>query len=354
MDSGRFASFSKWGFWLFVASMSLTVSSPLKAFNLNPLDQKYHQHDPGILAWARTPVHENLTRESRERYWAICLAESQAGEMPAGCEAKHSLPGGMKNDALVRGVWYPDDPNQWLFDYHYPRWVLDFSNAGSIAKTKKQWITKKSRKEIGPGYRMEYRSHYGDMQFLHAMASKDEVAAVDTQAEILTWAKFIYAGTQGVYTEHTKFRELDMADVLKWFPRQIQYDSEIWSVLAPSYTIEDFKSYNIGIILHMIQDSFAAGHTTRNYESSKECPTGRVVSFNAYTHQDTDKHSAADKAEGAAASNFTKELNPVDAGAQIIRMARRGDDWETKVMPYLKNTVFCIGPDAAISGPGAF
>lgn len=52
------------------------------------------------------------------------------------------------------------------------------------------------------------RSHFGDLQFLHAMASEDGEAAGVTKAKILMWAQFTWGVIEGKYRLDTPLRDI--------------------------------------------------------------------------------------------------------------------------------------------------
>jgi hypothetical protein len=102
-------------------------------------------------------------------------------------------------------------------------------------------------------------------------------------------------------------------------------------------------------MLHVIEDSFAAGHTGRDANAAPFCPFGTVIQFHAYQSEDSDKHATADAREALVAAD--PRLVPVVA--RMIELQRANAGWEAEVRPFLEQ-VFCLGEASQSAGPGEF
>lgn len=334
-----------------VALAGLFACNSAFGHKINPMEHKYRQGPSTPLGEVSEPVHEELTQLAR----ACQQSRPGALVLPLVCGDRSNLsrdPRGNKYDALVRGVWWNDDPNQMLFALRQAKWLLWLDDAHGIATRGVNWRGRPAR--IGPDYNMTYRSHYGDMQFLHAMASADEEAASETREHVLLWAEFAYHVAVGRLDAETFMDRIEPSGLRAYFPLQSG-----WTVnylFAPHYRLREgtyTRRMAAGSLLHMVQDSYSAAHVDREFGPTARCPTGRVLEFHSYTHQDPDRHGAADIRSAWQARSFTDAQDPVNASATLLAYIAQGAEWDV-VKSYLTGTVFCIDSDARIAGPGEF
>lgn len=335
---------------MIVAGCAL-VCGTAAAHKINPLHNKYTQDAHTIARRVSQPVHEEMTQLAR----ACQLAHPGPVTAQLVCtdRSKPSTePKGNKYDALMRGVWWNDDPNQLLFAARQAKLWAWMSDAQGIAVDGKNWKGEKAA--IGPGYYMTYRSHYGDLQFLHAMASSDGESAQATQQHILSWAEFAYAVATGRLDPETKMNAVTPIGAQAFFPVQSGWTvnylfAPLYRLTSPQYT----RRMAAGSLLHMVQDSYSAAHADRGFDATAQCPAGRVVQFYSYIHQDPDRHGEADFRSAWQARTFTDAQDPVNASATLLAYIDQEADWNT-VKSYLQDTVFCIDSSAKVAGPGAF
>lgn len=326
------------------------------AYQINPLINKYAPGSkPSIAGMAASPLHEEITHRARK------CAEDQLGQPPLilKCTTTSSSPGaglgGNKYDALVRGVWWNDDPNQLLFGFwgnRHAKWRAWMHDGKRIAQTGTNYKGEKA--EINQTYYMQYRSHYGDLQFLHAMASADEQPALVTQANILAWAEFAYqVATQQIDAE-TKLKDVRTPHFQNFFSKQPGWT--INYLFAPTYRLKALEytpQMALGSLLHVIQDSYSLGHTLRDFSPTTACPSGRVIQYYSYTNQDADLHHMTDTPASWNAQGLVAPQDPVSASATVLRFANQRAEWPT-VRDYLQKVVFCTDTDAVASGPGKY
>lgn len=335
-------------------ALAAAVVFPGKVFahKINPLEDKYTQHE-NPTRWQRIsePVHEEITKRAR-----ACAAAAATAPLPLACAQDAPAPAGEqrgnKYDSLMRGVWWNDDPNQLLFAGWQLKWLAWMDDAERIAKHKRNW--KGRAAEITPDYYMTYRSHYGDLQFLHAMASDDGELAADTRDRLLDWAGYAYAVATGRIDHYVKFEALDDAFVRLHFAHRPGWTTNY--LFAPKYQLRDAlhnRRMALGALLHTVQDSYSSSHAARSLDASPRCASGRVRQFYAYNRQDPDLHGEADKRAGWQGTAFNEIQNPVNVSATLIAFAERDTDWPT-VRTYLVDTVFCLDADSERSGPGPY
>lgn len=338
-----------------VLGSSLFFAGTSPAYKLNPLMDRYQGGTGGAFSFSDT-VHEDITHA------ALRCAKDREGTPPSPpppcaqtvTERRSSDPGNWGN-ALIRGVWWNDDPNQWLYSWHYPKWLGYMKDAESIATTGRN--LRGQRRQINATYLMLYRSHYGDLQYLHAMANADGEDPRTTRDRILDWMEFAYKVATEQISDETTLDRIDLPIVRAFFINQPGWT--VGRLFAPKYYLRDepFGDLALGSMLHVVQDSFARGHAVRTFEASTACPNGRVRQFHSFVRQDSDKHAVEDFRPALLRDfqgRFTAAQNPVEGSAQLIAFARRKADWHGEVEPYLRDNLFCLGDDAIPSGPGEF
>ena len=337
--------------------LALVAAGAGAAFQINPLKNKYRGNSPrgGFMERVTQSVHEDLTDAA-----VACVARWSA--LPPGAARPPCLSygppprrhdEGNKADPLIRGVWWNDDPNQLLWRWDYPTWVVWMDDAHRIATRGRNWLGR--RTTLNQTYKMQYRSHYGDLQFLHAMANADGETAAEVRERILLWAGFAYRVALGDIPIGTRLEDVDDEVARRFFARQPG-----WTVnylFGPKYrwNAETMPDVALGTILHMVQDSFSRAHVERGRPGSAGCQQGGIVEFHAYGGQDPALHGSADtRAALEADAGLTDRLNPVEAGATMLALARERADWRTVVEPWLRDVAFCLEDPGARAGPGRF
>ncbi|WP_147451274.1 hypothetical protein [Corallococcus llansteffanensis] len=235
--------------------------------------------------------------------------------------------------------------------------------------------------QMGANTNLFCRSHYGDLQFFHAMANQPNESADVVRARILAWAQFLY----GVATSEIAPDE----DVCTLFGRETVAGARfealagLWggdaTVCKPNahwtvYTLFNWKCSNlfswnkckmgvesdgswtraraVGALLHMIQDSFALGHTDRLVnDDATQAMCGRALvscnvvrEFHSYRGQDSKKHGMSDQWPAFDSSCFVPERavdDPIVAGAWVLKSIELKRSW-AEVKRDLGDRVFPI------------
>ena len=217
-------------------------------------------------------------------------------------------------------------------------WALLMAHAGGLA------ASDPGNREFAQGGNFLFRSHFGDMQYLHAMASRGETLA-QGHARILLWARFAYQVASAEIPADTRIGALpEFATILNGFEGvTVSEFFDIRDNLTPART----RRLALGALLHTVQDSFAEGHTGRALHEGHRF--GPITSLRNYACQSSDKHSAADRAGhyawfGAAVHG---ERSPVTLGAQLIDLIARNVKWDTPqstvpgtVSQFMRDAVF--------------
>ncbi len=194
------------------------------------------------------------------------------------------------------------------------------------------------------------RSHYGDMQFLHAMASPGETPA-RTRERMLHWAAFSYQVANGGIAAEASIGTLDPAwhiNILRGLgDRTVHQLFETRSVASP----DTIRRLALGTLLHMVQDSFSASHAARVPVPGDAAPFGPITAFHDYGCQSPAEHAASDRAEASPwlAASVRPARDPVTLGAQLIAWSRAGIAWEPQVRSYLDTVVFPLAASAVLA-----
>jgi hypothetical protein len=207
------------------------------------------------------------------------------------------------------------------------------------------------------------RSHFGDMQFLHAMAARAGESPAETRQKILRWSEFAYRIARGEIGPRTNVFELHRAkspldaESAKWVSDLFRGPSKkLWTVQDMFLSkAENLRLMAFGSLLHVVEDSYSAAHVRR--ESSRLQANGclsydaldPVVQFQTYVGQDAEKHGLCDDAPDWLET--PRSGSPAEVLAEIVRAYEDGHDWPV-VKAILENKVFRVSGAASASQPG--
>lgn len=201
-----------------------------------------------------------------------------------------------------------------------------------------------------------YRSHFGDLQFLHAMATKDGEPASVTQANILMWGEFAWAVASGAYGGGQKLSEVTIAGFDKAFGSSGWTVQDLYSLGNPALRAH-LPDVAFGSLLHLLEDSFAAGHAERRDPvGGAQCASGgypkpgKIVSFHSYTNQDHKRHGDYDAPEAMQKGLLDGSVNVITVGQNLRAMYGRKQPWP-EVRAYLE-CVFDLEDPNTEAGPG--
>ncbi|MCY1363638.1 hypothetical protein D9M69_504100 [compost metagenome] len=231
---------------------------------------------------------------------------------------------------------------------------------------------------------MLYRSHFGDFQFIHAMASDQSETAADTKAKMMKWAQFTY--TISISSNKLSQEAIDgpavtaFSDISNILKRQgwtigALFDPVPGGEWVRSYNPLKFGGYKpsgrpraqvayndpkqaasikniaLGSLLHMVQDSYSDAHAERIGGCN---PLSRerkeIASFRNYVFQSSDDHAHADIHPSWLENGKLEKHNPLWASAKIIQFSFAKTPWEGTggVREFLDTQVF------PLSSPGSF
>lgn len=196
----------------------------------------------GFIPINKDPVHENIAIA------AFILAK----QLPQGTTYNNLDP---KQWEYIRGLVWNDDPSCLLFDDKTDdnhdfgaglEWYGQFKNGSADCMTK--------------------RSHFGDLQCLHGMASNIGESPKTTQRNILAWLEVMYklaCGNQGV-TAQAKIQSVLPAHFNgSTIPAGDATMKQLLLATTSSFRFPNIQRRALGVCLHIIQDSYAIGHAQR-------------------------------------------------------------------------------------------
>ena len=154
----------------------------------------------------------------------------------------------------MRGLIWSDDPTCLLF--------VDSPESNNQLGLGKEFLQEFF---LGPEFGITKRSHFGDLQFLHGMGSQTNEDPNVTKKNMIAWLEVVYKLAIG--------QDVSEADRLdKRFPDLFNASSNpsgnvdlrhLFLGTTPSYRKANIPRRALGHCLHMIQDSYAVGHTLR-------------------------------------------------------------------------------------------
>jgi hypothetical protein len=204
------------------------------------------------------------------------------------------------------------------------------------------------------------RSHFGDLQFLHAMARRDGELASETRRQVLMWAEFTWGVVSGTYGLNTKLKQITIEGFGEHFGRTGWTVQDLFTLGNPSLR-RKVRSVAFGSLLHMVEDSFAKGHVDRaEPQRGKNCTTapqyaapGVVRSFHAYNNQDSGKHGQYDSRSAFSAEWTVDEPDVVDVTRNMVALRERSAPWPD-VKAYLECVFELENPAEPASAGAAF
>jgi hypothetical protein len=206
-----------------------------------------------------------------------------------------------------------------------------------------------------------YRVHFGDLQFVHSMASWNGRTMGETKAHIMMWAEFTYNAAQGRIAPTTKLSGITI-------PGFAQVLGKYWSDVRGLFTYGVNKYANqipdvaFGSFMHMVQDSFSTSHVKREPPAGvcavkdDAAKAGRVLEFYAYNSQDSKKHGARDARSWMLGDLHDERGGDAVSVGRTLKAFRDADaPWE-QVRRYLNECVYEmaeVDEDRPV-GPGEF
>jgi hypothetical protein len=326
---------------------------------------------PDIDSWNCLPDHLNFASDYSKGQWSAILRGKVAKDDRLGREMHY----------LLAGVRWPDDPTGLARSNVPIQMMANFNRC-------KKWL----EGSYGPCGNRFCQSHFGHLQMAHSMtptapwcddlrpeSATCGIAAMKTEHAIEDWVRWLIPVGKGkvgasalVLGKHSFAKLLfDENNCEKVYPSDFTYQSlffvdcsksqwkkvyQFWNwgkcdVIKPNEPTDELKARAVGAILHLIQDSYARGHTLRvprdgsNWCSPRISCT-KITKFSDYNEQDMRKHAKADHNPGWDISCMESERevdDPITAGAKVLAMFDRGDS-ANEIWSYIAKRVFLTSP----------
>jgi hypothetical protein len=199
------------------------------------------------------------------------------------------------------------------------------------------------------------RSHFGDLQFLHAMASADKLEAGTTRAQVLGWIEFAWKVSSGEIGPQTRLKDIKIATMQEHFGCTEWTVADLYVQGQQQFLLPRIRAIAFGSVLHTVQDSFADGHAEREAVAPVGlCPgtdmpwPRRVMEFHGYAGQDGHRHDDRDTRTALLGESESDWPAAVEATRKLFEIQDR--PW-AEAQPYLQ-CLFELAPGARVSSPG--
>ena len=230
------------------------------------LDAKYEIGFEAPLGIAnRKPIHESI---------AIVAFINSSIQFPSGTKYDNL---DQKQWEFIRGLIWNDDPSCLL--------LADLSENNHKFGIGLQFF---DAFLFGPANCMTKRSHFGNLQFLHAMATKVGEPAQTTKQNLMSWLEVMYklaCLNQGISANDQLVTRLPNHFDSSTVPTGSATLKELILATTPSYNEMKIEDRALGICLHIIQDSYAIGHTQRSLLNPQDLaprdPQGKLIQFSS-------------------------------------------------------------------------
>ncbi len=290
-----------------------------------------------------------------------------------GCEGDADICGAPEYDPdnayILAGVRWNDDPpfrfkkNQGNFSGCEPEKTIrlvTFPRCWANVYKHGEKKAKKGKKLNADNATLLVRSHFGDLQFLHAMASSDGENATDVQARILTWSEFTWRTALGEFHLSMLVKDVPVVGIADFFGSSGWSIQDLFALGNPLVRKpENLSELAFGSLLHMVEDSFADGHVDRAMpDESVKClgtannhsMPGKIREFHSYVNQDSARHADGDTRSAFSANWSGPRPNVVDVGRTLYDYYVRRVSWD-EVKPYIQ-CIFTLESDARFSSAG--
>lgn len=387
----------------------LLCATSLIVASINTAQGLQYRVEKAVIEGMSVPGHETVTS------MGIDCFNKASGEFPTNCLQKPTFIGLLNERTNIDIPTIPKLNAQELLDASsFP------DDPGRVAATfkggAKGFFLNKEKCEFRPFYQFGFggkrqffnnitgglfcNSHYGVLQFWHAMASRpmpSENAPIvngiqvepyqNTLNKILGWAAFTYKISRDDNATILReefcpyFTKLKQDSLMKDMALAFVPDEEIDLKSQQQFHCEDldppfrvrfiFKQQcngmlsaancdplpdnqqgnrkiqiaALGSLIHMIQDSYSQSHVVRNkYDplTPARIDCAPVKAYLTYKGQDTDKHGASDVFPLSINPNCSANIidDPVTVTAKVLWYVNHADDKTDELITYLKGNVF--------------
>lgn len=202
------------------------------------------------------------------------------------------------------------------------------------------------------------RSHFGDLQFLHAMASAEGLHPGATRAKVLDWLEFAWKVSSREIKPDTFLCDIQIPAVQEHFGCTEWRVVDLYILGRQDKLGRYLHHVAFGSVLHTVQDSFAGAHVSREPQApGGTCPgtpheqPPRVVEFHTYGAQDGSLHDAQDSRDAMVrVSAADRWPDAVEATRNLAQLYEDRANW-SNVQPYVQ-CLFALADERRDSSPG--
>jgi hypothetical protein len=201
------------------------------------------------------------------------------------------------------------------------------------------------------------RSHFGDLQFLHAMAHADGVPASATRQEVMDWLEFAWKVSTREIKADVFLKSIQIPGIQEHFGCSEWRVADIYILGRNQDLLPKLNHIAFGSVLHTVQDSFAGGHTSRESKAASEsCPgtaiprPPRILEFHSYVGQDGHKHDTRDSRPAMIEGSEQRWPEAVEATRRLFELNDSAAKWDDAKL-YIA-CVMDLAPDSRPSSPG--
>ena len=202
------------------------------------------------------------------------------------------------------------------------------------------------------------RSHFGDLQFLHAMSSAEGVHPGATRAKVLDWLEFAWKVSSREIKPDTFLRDIQIPAVQEHFGCTEWRVVDLYILGHQDKLGRFLHQIAFGSVLHTVQDSFAGAHATREpappggtCEGTRYERPRRVLEFHTYGAQDGGLHDAQDSREAMTRVDVADRWpDAVEATRNLYQYYDEHARW-SEVEPYMQ-CLFALADERRDASPG--
>jgi len=163
--------------------------------------------------------------------------------------------------------------------------LCEFTNEYRLIMKFRDFFSRKSERGLRD-HSSFYQSHWGKLSALHCMANENEEAPETTRRRIVNWLEMLQIASQNAGVELLERKLSSFHEELGDTVNELEFS---FSRLLDTEDVFKAKYRAMGMILHIIQDSFTISHCERNTD------TGKIEMFFCYGMQDKFVHQKYDK-----------------------------------------------------------
>lgn len=202
------------------------------------------------------------------------------------------------------------------------------------------------------------RSHFGDLQFLHAMASQEGVHPGATRAKVLDWLEFAWKVASREIKPDAFLRDVQIPAVQEHFGCTEWRVVDLYILGRQDKLSRYLQQIAFGSVLHTVQDSFAGAHVSREAvppvgacpETGYEHPR-RVMEFHTYGAQDGGLHDEQDSRTAMTGASVSERWpEAVEVTRNLAQYYDERANW-SDVQPYME-CLFALADERKDSSPG--